>query len=388
MMDRSRDSDFFSPAEKSRYSRQISLPHVGVEGQQKLKQGSVLIVGSGGLGSPSSIYLTAAGVGRLGLVDFDRVDLSNLHRQVLHQTGDVGRPKVESAKEHLTALNPEVVIEVHETRLTSENAMDILRSYDVVIDGSDNFATRYLINDACVLLGKPNVYGSVFRFEGQASVFDARSGPCYRCLYAEPPPPGFVPSCEEGGVFGVLPGIIGLIQATEAIKILLEEGTTLAGRLLLFDALRMSFRELRLKKDSQCKICGDQPTITALIDYDQFCGTGQSMNAPDNALKEITPADLSSRLSRGEKIVLLDVREPAEWEGGRLENAVHIPMRRLMGEVGTLDKSADIVVYCRTGRRSATAIEMMRSMGFEKLQNLQGGITRWAADVDPSIVVY
>lgn len=388
MMDPRTDSGFFSPDEKSRYARQIRLPHVGLEGQQKLKRGSVLIVGSGGLGSPSSIYLAAAGVGRLGLVDFDRVDLSNLHRQVLHQTGDVGRPKVESAKEHLTALNPEVEIEVHATKLTSENAMDILRSYDVVIDGSDNFATRYLVNDACVLLGKPNVYGSVFRFEGQASVFDARSGPCYRCLYSEPPPPGFVPSCEEGGVFGVLPGIIGLIQATEAIKILLGEGTTLGGRLLLFDALRMSFRELRLKKDSQCKICGDQPLITALIDYEQFCGTGQSMNAPENALREITPADLSSRLSKGQKIVLLDVREPAEWEGGRLENAIHIPMRRLMGDVGTLDKSAEIVVYCRTGRRSATAIEMMRSIGFENLQNLQGGITRWAADVDPSIVVY
>ena len=387
-MDRSRDSAFFSPAETSRYARQISLPHVGVEGQQKLKAGSALVVGSGGLGSPSAIYLAAAGVGRLGLVDFDRVDLSNLHRQVLHQTGDIGRPKVESAKAHLIALNPEIEVEVHATRLTSRNAMEILQSYDVVIDGSDNFATRYLVNDACVLLGKPNVYGSVFRFEGQASVFDARNGPCYRCLYSEPPPPGFVPSCEEGGVLGVLPGIIGLIQATEALKILLGEGTTLAGRLLLFDALRMSFRELRLKKDSQCKICGDRPAITALIDYDQFCGTGQAMSGPDNVLKEITPADLSARLAGGEKIVLLDVREPAEWEGGRLENAIHIPMRRLMGEVGTLDKEAEIVVYCRTGRRSATAIEMMRSMGFQKLQNLQGGIKRWAADVDPSIVVY
>lgn len=387
-MDPTRDSAPFSAGEATRYARQIRLPHVGVEGQRKLKNGSVLIVGSGGLGSPSSIYLAAAGVGRLGLVDFDRVDLSNLHRQVLHQTGDVGRLKVDSAKDHLTALNPEVSIELHATQLTSANAMDILRSYDVVIDGSDNFATRYLVNDACVLLGKPNVYGSVFRFEGQASVFDARVGPCYRCLYSDPPPPGFVPSCEEGGVLGVLPGIIGLIQATETIKILLGEGATLAGRLLLFDALRMSFRELRLKKDSQCKICGDQPAITELIDYDQFCGTGPSMNASDNALKEITPAELSSRLSKGETIVLLDVREPAEWEGGRLENAVHIPMRKLMGEVGALDKSAETVVYCRTGWRSATAIEMMRSMGFEKLQNLQGGITRWAADVDPSIVVY
>lgn len=387
-MDPAGDRSSFSPSEATRYARQIRLPHVGVEGQQKLKNGSVLIVGSGGLGSPSSIYLAAAGVGRLGLVDFDRVDLSNLHRQVLHQTGDVGRLKVDSAKDHLNALNPEVSLELHATQLTAENAMDILRAYDVVIDGSDNFATRYLVNDACVLLGKPNVYGSVFRFEGQASVFDARIGPCYRCLYSDPPPPGFVPSCEEGGVLGVLPGIIGLIQATETIKILLGEGATLTGRLLLFDALRMSFRELRLKKDSQCKICGDQPAITELIDYDQFCGTGRSMNGSDNALKEITPAELSSRLSRGESIVLLDVREPAEWEGGRLPNAVHIPMRKLMGEVGALDKGAEIVVYCRTGRRSATAIEMMRSMGFEKLQNLQGGITRWASDVDPSIVVY
>lgn len=387
-MDPTTDKEFFSPDEKSRYARQIRLPHVGAAGQQKLKRGSVLIIGSGGLGSPSSIYLAAAGVGRLGLVDFDRVDLSNLHRQVLHQTADVGRPKVESAKEHLSGINPGVQIDVYPTKLTSDNAMDVLRSYDVVVDGSDNFATRYLVNDACVLLGKPNVYGSVFRFEGQASVFDARIGPCYRCLYSDPPPPGFVPSCEEGGVLGVLPGIIGLIQATEALKILLGEGATLAGRLLLFDALRMSFRELRLKKDPQCKICGQQPVITKLIDYEQFCGTGQSMNASGHVLKEITPADLSARLSKGEKIVLLDVREPAEWEGGRLENAIHIPMRRLMGEVGTLDKSAEIVVYCRTGRRSATAIQMMQSMGFEKLQNLQGGITRWAADVDPSIVVY
>jgi molybdopterin/thiamine biosynthesis adenylyltransferase/rhodanese-related sulfurtransferase/molybdopterin converting factor small subunit len=368
-----------------RYSRHLILPEVGVAGQKKLKAARVLLVGAGGLGSPAALYLAAAGVGTIGIVDFDVVDKTNLQRQVLHGTAAVGRPKLESARERLEDLNPNVRVETFETRLTSENALDIIREFDIVADGTDNFPTRYLVNDACVLLGKPNVYGSIFRFEGQASVFFAREGPCYRCLYAEPPPPGLVPSCAEGGVLGVLPGIIGSIQAMETIKLILGVGEPLVGRLLLFDALKLSFRELKLAKDPDCPVCGPRPSVTALIDYEAFCGIGA---APAYEGVEVTPLELKDELDQGKELVLLDVREPHEYEIAHIEGVTFIPLGELPGRLRELDDHAEIVTYCHHGARSLKAVEILKAAGFAKVRSLRGGIDAWAASVDPSLPRY
>jgi sulfur-carrier protein adenylyltransferase/sulfurtransferase len=375
--------------EIQRYSRHLILPDVGVEGQQKLKAARVLIVGAGGLGSPVALYLAAAGVGTLGLIDFDVVDVSNLQRQILHGTKDVGRSKLESARARLHDVNPHVRVETYETRLTSANALEIIRGYDIVVDGTDNFATRYLTNDACVLLGKPNVYGSIFRFEGQASVFGMADGPCYRCLFPEPPPPGSVPSCAEGGVFGVLPGIVGTIQATETIKLILGIGETLAGRLLLIDAQSMQFRAMTLRKDPACPACGTR-TITELIDYDEFCGTpgADAMDDIDDVL-EITPRELAARLSGGDdSFDLIDVREPYEWAIARIDGARLIPLGQVPKSLSSLDKTREIVVMCRSGVRSADAVRFMQSQGFARVRNLAGGILRWSSDVDPRVPRY
>jgi len=371
-----------------RYSRHLILPDVGLDGQRKLKAGRILLIGAGGLGSPLALYLAAAGVGTLGLVDFDVVDVSNLQRQVLHGTKDVGRPKLESARDRIRDVNPHVHVEAYETRLTSENALDIIRDYDVVIDGTDNFATRYLTNDACVLLGKPNVYGSIFRFEGQASVFALEDGPCYRCLFPEPPPPGLVPSCAEGGVLGVLPGLVGTIQATEGIKLILGVGEPLVGRLLLIDALTMQFRTVRLRKDPNCPACGTHE-ITELIDYDQFCGMTTESSASDpNEIPEITPSELSARIARGDDIDLIDVREPYELDIARIPNVRLIPLGTLPEALPELDASRETVVICRTGARSGRAVRQLKAAGFRRVWNLAGGIHRWADDVDPSLPKY
>ena len=353
-----------SPEETVRYSRHLSLPEVGPEGQARLKSSSILLIGAGGLGSPLALYLAAAGVGRLGLVDFDKVELSNLQRQVLHGTGAVGRSKLESARARLHDVNPHVQVDTFETRLTAANAHSLCADYDLIIDGTDNFPTRYLVNDISVLLGKPNVYGSIYRFEGQVSVFDpARGGPCYRCLYPEPPPPGMVPSCAEGGVLGVLPGIVGTLQATEAIKLLLGVGRSLVGRLLLFDALTMRFDELRLARDPACPLCGDERTLTELVDYAEFCGLRQD---PD----QLTPDQLRPLLGQ---VSLLDVREPWEWEAGHLP-ATLISLGELAARLGELDASADWVVYCQSGGRSAKACALLRGHGFARVRNLRGGM--------------
>ncbi len=378
----------FSPEEVQRYSRHLIMPEVGMEGQRRLKKASVLCIGAGGLGSPLTLYLAAAGVGRLGLVDFDVVDFSNLQRQILHHTSDVGRPKLDSAREKLTAINPEVVIETHETRLTSENALELFADYDVIADGTDNFPTRYLVNDACVLAGKPNVYGSIFRFEGQASVFATPDGPCYRCLYPEPPPPGLVPSCAEGGVLGILPGLVGVIQATEAVKWILGKGESLAGRLLLFDALAMRFRELKLRRDPECPVCGDHPTVRELIDYEQFCGVGAQPEAENDGVPEITPSELKAELDGGKDVFVLDVRNPPEIAICRLEGSHVIPLDELMERVNELDSARDIVVHCKSGARSAEAIRRLQAIGFSKLRNLKGGILAWSDQVDPSLRKY
>jgi sulfur-carrier protein adenylyltransferase/sulfurtransferase len=375
--------------EIQRYSRHLILPDVGVAGQQKLKAARVLTVGAGGLGSPVALYLAAAGVGTLGVIDFDVVDVSNLQRQILHGTKDVGRSKLESARARLYDLNPHVRVETYETRLTSANALEIIGGYDIVVDGTDNFATRYLTNDACVLLGKPNVYGSIFRFEGQASVFGMADGPCYRCLFPEPPPPGSVPSCAEGGVFGVLPGIVGTIQATETIKLILGIGETLAGRLLLIDAQSMQFRAMTLRKDPACPACGTR-TITELIDYDEFCGTpgADAMDDIDDVL-EITPRELAARLSGGDdSFDLIDVREPYEWAIARIDGARLIPLGQVPKSLSSLDKTREIVVMCRSGVRSADAVRFMQSQGFARVRNLAGGILRWSSDVDPRVPRY
>jgi adenylyltransferase/sulfurtransferase len=380
--------DTLSNEEVLRYSRHLILPDVGVDGQRKLKAGRILLIGAGGLGSPLALYLAAAGVGTLGLVDFDVVDVSNLQRQVLHGTKDIGRPKLESARDRIRDVNPHVHVEPYETRLTSENALDIIRDYDVVIDGTDNFATRYLTNDACVLLGKPNVYGSIFRFEGQASVFALEEGPCYRCLFPEPPPPGLVPSCAEGGVLGVLPGLVGTIQATEGIKLILGVGESLAGRLLLIDALTMRFRTVRLRKDPNCPACGTHE-ITELIDYDQFCGvTPESAVASTNEIPEITPSELANRIRRGDDIDLIDVREPHELNIARIPNVRLIPLGTLAEALPSLDSSREAVVICRTGARSGRAVQQLRAAGFRRVWNLAGGIHRWADEVDPSLPKY
>lgn len=374
--------------EVKRYSRHLIMPEVGMQGQKKLKRASVLCVGAGGLGSPLAFYLTAAGVGRIGIVDFDVVDFSNLQRQILHTTNDVGRPKLESAKEKLNALNPNVQVELHEERLSSENALGLFEKYDMVVDGTDNFPTRYLVNDACVLTGKPNVYGSIFRFEGQASVFATAEGPCYRCLYPSPPPPGLVPSCAEGGVLGILPGLVGLVQATEAIKLILEKGTSLAGRLLLFDALGMSFRELKLKKDPNCPVCGENASIKELIDYEQFCGIGPEVEETPEGVDEVTATALKEELDQGKNVYLLDVRNPVEYEISRIEGSHLIPLDQLLNRLNELDSARDIVAHCRSGARSAKAIEMLQEAGFRKLRNLKGGVLAWADDVDPTMPKY
>ena len=372
-----------------RYGRHIVLPDVGLEGQRTLKAARVLLVGAGGLGSPLALYLAAAGVGTLGLVDFDVVDASNLQRQVLHGTKDIGRSKLESARERIRDINPNVTVEPYETRLTSANALEILREYDVIVDGTDNFATRYLTNDACVLLGKPNVYGSIFRFEGQASVFATVDGPCYRCLYAEPPPPGLVPSCAEGGVLGVLPGIVGTIQATETLKLLLRIGEPLIGRLLLIDALAARFRTMQLERDPACPACGTRE-IRELIDYDEFCGAGSNgaAAATGTAVREITPADLAARLARRDALDLIDVREPYEWEIARIPGARLVPLGTLADTIDTLDRTRDIVLHCHKGIRSARAAEQLQAAGFTRVWSLAGGIARWSDEVDGTVSRY
>jgi adenylyltransferase/sulfurtransferase len=379
----------FSQDEMRRYARHLIMPEVGPEGQEKLRQARVLLIGAGGLGSPASLYLAAAGVGTLGLVDFDSVDYSNLQRQILHGTSDVGRPKLESARDRLRDINPDVKFEGHELRLTSQNALAILKDYDIIVDGTDNFPTRYLVNDACVLLGKPNVYGSIFRFEGQASVFYAKDGPCYRCLYPEPPPPGLVPSCAEGGVLGVLPGIIGALQANETIKLIIGQGETLVGRLLLFDALRMRFRELKLRKDPECPICSDNPSLRGLIDYDAFCGVGQAeIQQSQQTVPVITATQLKARLDAGEPVRIIDVREPHEWNICNLPMAELIPLAKFPSQINSLDQDDDIVVICRSGRRSAHAVRLLQEAGFQRTYNLTGGLLAWSDDVDPSMPKY
>ena len=378
----------FSQEEVLRYSRHLILPEVGQQGQLKLKQARVLCVGAGGLGSPLALYLAAAGIGTLGIVDFDVVDASNLQRQILHGTPDVGRKKVDSAAERIAAMNPHVAIEKFETKLTSANALDIIRTFDIVADGTDNFPTRYLVNDACVLTGKPNVYGSIFRFEGQASVFATKEGPCYRCLYPEPPPPGAVPSCAEGGVLGILPGLVGVIQATETIKLILGLGQPLAGRLLMIDSSAMRFRELKLRKNPDCPVCGTHPTVTELIDYNQFCGIhGEETGGTATTMADMTPEELKRRLDAGEDIFVLDVREPNEYQianiGGHL-----IPLNDLPKRVGELNPNREIVVHCKLGGRSAKAVDFLRQSGFSKVHNLTGGINAWADKVDPKIAKY
>src|SRR5580700_7127190 len=379
--------------ELGRYSRHLILPEVGMEGQQRLKAAKVLCVGTGGLGSPLALYLAAAGIGTLGLVDFDTVDSSNLQRQIIHSTKDIGRKKIDSAQEKLNALNPALNVVKHDTMLSSANALEIFALYDIIADGTDNFQTRYLVNDACVLLNKPNAYGSIFRFEGQASVFATKEGPCYRCLYPEPPPPGLVPSCAEGGVLGILPGIVGVIQATEVIKLILGKGEPLIGRLLLVDALDMRFRELKLRKNPECPVCGTHPTVTALIDYDQFCGitrpakeTTQVANV-QNGVPQIGPEELKRRQTAGEDVFVLDVREPHEYQianiGGHL-----IPLNDLPKRIHELDSSRDIVVHCKMGGRSAKAVAFLQQSGFTKVHNLTGGITAWAERVDPKVPKY
>lgn len=386
------DAGDLTSAELLRYSRHIALPELGIAGQQKLKHGSALVVGAGGLGAPVALYLAAAGVGRIGVIDFDRVDATNLQRQVLYGTSDVGRSKVQVATRRLRDLNPEIDVVPHETQLTTDNALEILADYDVVIDGTDNFPTRYLVNDACVLLGKPYVYGSILRFDGQVAIFDAQRGPCYRCLFREPPPPGLVPNCAEGGVLGALPGIIGSLQALEAIKLISGAGEPLIGRLLLFDGLTTKWRELRLKKNPECAVCGTHPTITGLIDYDEFCGvtTKENMAAESQQATEISVTELKEKLDRGEQPLLLDVREPFEWNIANLGGygAKLIPLKQLTERTGELDPQEEIVVICRSGNRSARAAQYLRGAGFPNVLNLSGGIVAWAREIDPSLPTY
>ena len=376
--------------ELTRYSRHLILPEVGMEGQQKLKAARVLCVGTGGLGSPLALYLTAAGIGTLGLVDFDVVDASNLQRQIIHSTRDIGRKKLDSAEEKLIALNPAIHIVKHETMLSSANALDILKDYDIVADGTDNFPTRYLVNDACVLLGKPNAYGSIFRFEGQASVFATKEGPCYRCLYPEPPPPGLVPSCAEGGVLGILPGLVGVIQATEVIKLILGKGESLVGRLLLVDALNMRFRELKLRKNPECPVCGANPTITKLIDYQQFCGIvpeSKEEKAMKNGIPQMTVKELKRRKDAGEDLFILDVREPFEYQiaqiGGKL-----IPLNDVPQRLNEIPREREIIVQCKSGGRSQRVAELLKQQGYPSVVNLAGGILAWSDEIDPAVPKY
>ncbi len=371
-----------------RYSRHLIMPEVGVEGQEKLVQAKILLIGAGGLGSPLGLYLAAAGVGELGIVDFDVVDFTNLQRQIIHRTEDVGRLKVESAKERIHAVNPDVVVKTFNLRLTSEHVMELIKPYDVVIDGTDNFVTRYLVNDACVFLRKPNIYGSIFRFDGQATVFYPFKGPCYRCLYPEPPPPGMVPSCAEGGVLGVLPGIIGVIQATEAIKLIIGQGEPLIGRLLLYNALKMTFREVKLRRDLGCPVCGDQPTITTLIDYEQFCGIRGHEPEASAGQYDVNPEEAKALLEHNPKVVILDVREPHEYEIVHLEGSKLIPLSELPLRANELDTADTILVHCHHGPRSQQAVKILERFGFKKLKHLHGGIDAWAAEVDPELPRY
>jgi sulfur-carrier protein adenylyltransferase/sulfurtransferase len=378
-----------SNEEVARYSRHLILPEVGMEGQLKLKQSKVALIGAGGLGAPLGLYLAAAGVGRIGLVDFDVVDASNLQRQVIHGTKDIGRKKLDSAADRMLDINPNLKIDKFDTGLTSENALEILKDYDVVVDGTDNFPTRYLVNDACVLLKKPNVYGSIFRFEGQASVFAYQDGPCYRCLYPEPPPPGLVPSCAEGGVLGILPGMIGVIQATEAVKIILGIGETLKNRLLLYDALDMRFHELKLRRDRNCPVCGDHPIVTKLIDYQEFCGVrplAASQPAATDGVIDVT--EVKAKLDRGDRFTLIDVREPYEYQIARIPGAQLIPLGELPKRLNELDPEAEIVAHCRSGVRSQKAVDLLKQNGFQKARNMTGGILAWSDKVDPSVPKY
>jgi sulfur-carrier protein adenylyltransferase/sulfurtransferase len=371
-----------------RYSRHLIMPEVGMGGQLKLKKAKVLLIGTGGLGAPLGLYLAAAGVGKLGLVDFDVVDFTNLQRQVTFGTSDVGKPKSEAARARLSNLNPDIEIQSFETKLASENALELFKDFDIIVDGTDNFPTRYLVNDACVLLGKPNVYGSIFRFEGQITVFGMPDGPCYRCLYPEPPPPGLVPSCAEGGVLGVLPGIVGSIQAMETIKLILGSGRSLTGRLLLFDALEMGFREFKLRKNPNCPMCGEHRTIDKLIDYYEFCGVrGEEAPAPDLKVPEITPRELKTRQDRGDDLFILDVREPHEYQICNLHGYL-IPLGELPRRMHELDSSREIVAHCRSGKRSAEAVDFLRKAGFRKIHNLKGGILAWSDEVDSSVPKY
>lgn len=372
-----------SPREYRRYGRHLIIPEVGLEGQRRLKAARVVIVGTGGLGAPSSLYLAAAGVGTIGLIDFDTIDETNLHRQILFSEKQLGKSKVQSAKERLLEANPNIMIKTYEEPLTSENALQIFKGYDVIVDGTDNFPTRYLTNDACVKLGKPNVYASIFRFEGQATVFDSKKGPCYRCLYPKPPPPGLVPSCAEGGVLGVLPGLVGLIQATETVKLILGKGDPLIGRLLIYDALAMSFEELKIRKNPNCPVCSKPQESIKLIDYQQFCGVEK---APDIAV--VRPKDLKKEISEGRKVLVMDVREPHEYEIAHLEGSKLVPLGDLPERVNELDTADEIVVYCHTGGRSARATDFLRGLGFKKVRNLEGGIDAWAVEVDPSMNRY
>lgn len=378
----------FSREEILRYSRHLIMPEVGLQGQLRLKRSKVLLIGAGGLGSPAAMYLAAAGVGRIGLVDFDVVDLTNLQRQVIHGAADVGRSKLDSAAESILAINPHVGVEKHEVVLSSENALGILGKYDVVVDGTDNFPTRYLVNDACVMLGKPNVYGSIFRFDGQASVLAHPDGPCYRCLYPEPPPPGLVPSCAEGGVLGILPGVIGLIQATEAVKLLLGSGEPLVGRLLLYDALAMRFRELAIRRDPACPVCGDNPSVTELIDYQEFCGVPGHGSIAVKVDDEITVGELKAIRDEAQPHVLIDVREPHEWEINRIEGALLMPLSDLPERVDELNTADSLVVYCLSGVRSAEACRFLRAAGFGRVRNVTGGIRAWVEQVDPTLANY
>ena len=375
--------------EVARYSRHLIMPEVGMNGQLKLKSASVLCIGAGGLGSPVAMYLGAAGVGRIGIVDFDVVDYSNLQRQVIHGTPDVGRSKLDSARDRLNAINPEVTVETHDVALSSENALELLANYDVIVDGTDNFPTRYLVNDACVILGKPNVYGSIFRFEGQASVFATKDGPCYRCLYPEPPPPGLVPSCAEGGVLGILPGVVGTIQATEAVKLIIGVGEPLINRFMIYDALRMKFRELKLRKDPDCPVCGETPTVTELIDYEQFCGiTGAATEDVSSEVLDTTVEDLKTRIDGKDEVLVLDVREPQEFQICRIPGSTLIPLNDLPQRLAELEGYKNMVVHCKSGVRSAKAVKLLHEAGFSDAKNLRGGILAWIDEIDPSLPKY
>jgi molybdopterin/thiamine biosynthesis adenylyltransferase/rhodanese-related sulfurtransferase len=377
--------DQLSSEEIRRYGRHLIMPEVGMSGQKKLKSARVLIVGAGGLGSPVCLYLAAAGIGSIGLLDFDQVDHSNLQRQVIYSVRDVGRPKLEAAKDRILEINPNIQVENHEVRLTSQNALGIIKDYDVIVDGTDNFPTRYLVNDSCVLLGKPNVYGSIFRFEGQISIFDAKKGPCYRCLYPQPPPPGLVPSCAEGGVLGILPGVVGTLQAVETLKTILGKGDTLVGRLLLFDALRMSFKELRIRKNPGCPVCGENPSIKSLIDYETFCRLGETEQLSEE--DEITVTELKQRMDNGH-VNLIDVRDPHEYEICRIKGSRLLPLREIPDRINEFNLTDEYIFHCHSGVRSTKAVSLLRELGFKRVKNLIGGIDAWAAEIDPSIPRY